>query len=338
MGKKVRVAIVGYGGIARLHYAAYTSLSKSSFPVEVVAICEKNKESIFKNVSINLGGEVVALDDGINIYSNIDEMIENEDFDMADICLPTFLHKTMAIKLLNSGKHVLCEKPMALNSNDCAEMIDAAKSSGKNLMVGQCLRFSGVYRFLKNCIDDRRYGSLKYLELYRLCDYPKWGADFGSIERTGGCILDTHIHDVDVVRFLLGDPYAVSGHEYVDIPRCQLADTKLYYDNLTVKAIAAWDETREEPFASGYIARFDSADLICKGDRVQVLEQGKEKYFADVQSNSMIEEEIRAFIESVIGGVECTDNIPESSMKSVRLIETIKESADLRGDKIKFNS
>lgn len=335
--KKLKIAILGYGGIARLHYAAYRRLMDEGIPVDVVAVCEKNKDSVFKNVSINLGGNIVSLDEKTSIYSDVDELIQCEDFDIADVCLPTFLHKAMSEKLLLAGKHVLCEKPMALNSNECREMVDAATKADRLLMIGQCVRFSPLFRFLKRCIDDGRFGKLKFLELYRLCDYPRWGSDFGSIERTGGCILDTHIHDVDVVRYLLGSPKEVSGYEYVDIPRCQLADTRMYYDDLTVRAIASWDETREVSFASGFHARFESADLISDGNKLKILEPGEKKYFADIENKDMIEEEIRAFICAVMRGEKCVDNTPESSMMSVKTIEAIKASANMCGEKIKID-
>lgn len=331
---KIKVAIIGYGGIARLHYAAYKSLIDSGFPIEVVAICEKNKESVFKNVSINLGGNVVALDENIHIFGDADELIENESFDMADICLPTFLHKAMSVKLLQAGKHVLCEKPMALTSDECHEMVEASRSSGKHLMIGQCLRFSSVYIYLKQCIDDKRFGELKYLDLYRLCDYPKWASDFASLEKTGGCILDTHIHDIDVARYLLGEPDAVSCIEYKDVPRCQMADTRLFYDTVTVDAKVAWDETRLIPFVSGYQARFDNADVICEGSSVIIDYKGGDRVSAEVEDCDMIREEIKGFAEAIMRGENCPDNSPESSMMSVKLIECIKDSASKRGDKI----
>ena len=335
--KKIKVAIIGYGGIARLHYAAYRHLLDSGYPVEVVAVCEKNKESVFKSVSINLGGEAVALDENTHIYSDVDDLLLNEEFDMADICLPTFLHKEFSVKLLAAGKHVLIEKPMALSSADCLEMIETSRKAEKLLMVGQCLRFNQVYRFLKTCIEDKRLGALRYLELYRLCDYPSWGADFKSAERTGGCILDTHIHDIDIARYLLGEPNEISCLEYRDIPRCQLADSRLYYDNAVVRAEVAWDETRKIPFSAGYHARFDQGDVICEGDNVEVFEKGKERYQIRLEGKNMIEEEIRAFCDAIFVGRYCPDNTPESSMNSVLLIEALKNSADKRGEKIKFS-
>lgn len=334
---KIKVAIIGYGGIARLHYAAYKSLTDAGFPIEVVAVCEKNKESVFKSVSINLGGNVVALDEKIHIYGDADELIANESFDMADICLPTFLHKAMSVKLLMAGKHVLCEKPMALTSTECSEMVEASKASGKHLMIGQCLRFAPTYKYLKQCIDDKRFGELKYLELYRLCDYPKWAADFASLEKTGGCILDTHVHDIDIARFLLGEPNEVSCIEYKDVPRCQMADTRLFYDTVTVDAKVAWDETRLVPFVAGYQARFDNADVICEGASVVIDYKGGDRVPAEVEDSDMIREEIKGFAEAILRDENCPDNSPESSMMSVKLIECIKESAAERGAKIKYN-
>ena len=151
--KKIRVAIVGFGGIARIHYNAYMALIEDGLPLEIVAICEKNKESVRKKVTINLGTDTLPVSDDIEIFGDVDELIEKADFDLADVCLPTFLHKNVSIKLLEAGKHVLCEKPMALSSADCLEMISAADTAKRGLMIAQCLRYEPCYLYLKECFE-----------------------------------------------------------------------------------------------------------------------------------------------------------------------------------------
>ena len=327
----IKVAIIGFGGIARFHYAAYANLKKSGFPIEVVAVCEKNTEGLFKEIKINLDCEYVPLDKNTHIYTDVNELIKLEDFDMADICLPTFLHANIAVKLLEAGKHVLCEKPMALNSQECESMVNAAKKFEKQLMIGQCLRFDPLYLYLKKCIDENTFGNLKYLSLERLCDYPLWAADFQNSEKTGGCILDTHIHDIDIARFLLGEPDAVSSIRFDRIPYYQLVNTRLYYNDLVVLATVAWDEARSVPFASGYHAKFDDACVISDGIQITVKPHGRDSYTVSVAPEDRIAGEIRAIGEAILNGTVSTINPPESAMMSVKLIEKIKESAAENG-------
>ena len=143
--RKIRVALLGFGGIARVHNNAYQQLKREGYPVELVAVCEKNTETVRQAITINLGNDTEPLPESVKVYSCVEDLLENEEYDLADICLPTFLHKSMSVNQLLAGKHVLCEKPMALNAEDCAEMVAAARGAGLRLMIGQCLRFDKAY-------------------------------------------------------------------------------------------------------------------------------------------------------------------------------------------------
>ena len=77
----------------------------------------------------------------INLYSDFDDMLKNENPDIVDICTPTYMHKSMSIAALESGANVLCEKPMALSVNDCKDVINAAEKSGKIFYGGTCCTF-----------------------------------------------------------------------------------------------------------------------------------------------------------------------------------------------------
>ncbi len=335
--KDIKVAIIGYGGIARLHYAAYCALEENGYPIHVVAVCDRDADRIFQRVEVNLGGDQVELSEGTHIYTDITKLIGEEPFDMADVCLPTFLHKDVSIQLLSAGKHVLCEKPMALHADDCAEMVRAASMSGCRLMIGQCLRFDGTYRYLKSCIDDGRFGTLRYLTLERHCDYPSWASDFQNFDKTGGCILDTHIHDIDIARYLLGEPSEVSAVWYNSIPHCQLVHSRLIYPETAVLADVAWDEARTVSFASGFHAKFDKASVDCDGATVTVKPWGGERYEVSLDTPDRMYEELRSFAELVSDSTRAnTENPPESAMGSVCLIEALRRSAELNGLPVKM--
>ena len=116
--------------------------------------------------------------------------------------------------MLEKGYNVLCEKPMALNSEDCEAMIAAEKKNGKKFMIAQVVRFFKEYEFLKNCIENEIFGKPLATYFKRISNYPDCGWDnwFMDYNRSGGCITDLHIHDVDIVRYLFGEPKAVSCH------------------------------------------------------------------------------------------------------------------------------
>lgn len=326
--KNLKVALIGFGGIARTHNAAYKALIAEGCPISVVAVCEKNIEQFKASIAINIGGGDGELPDNVHIYTDVDDLIKNEDFDMADICLPTFLHKAFTIKLLEAGKHVLCEKPMALSSSDCEEMLAAAKENDCALMIGQCLRFDSFYFYLKEQIESEKFGKLRHLYLYRLSVYPRWGTSFANSEKTGGCILDTHIHDIDIARFLMGEPKDASALYFDNEPYTQIVNSRLIYDRATVVADCCWDESREKSFEAGFRASFEGANIIFNGEKMTVYPSGKEPYCPEIEKKDYFAEEIRAFATAILGGKTSVEqNSAESAYLSIKLIETLKNSA-----------
>lgn len=115
---KVRVGLVGIGGMGYNHYCCHKKLETS----DVVAVCDVRTDMAKEKT----GGAV-------KIYSDLNEMIENERLDMVDICTPTYLHAEMAKKCLEKGLHVLCEKPMTLDEKDAQNLLEAVKKTDKKL-------------------------------------------------------------------------------------------------------------------------------------------------------------------------------------------------------------
>lgn len=334
---EVKVALVGFGGIARTHNKSYAQLAAEGFPVKLVAVCDKDAARFKKAENFNLGKDTTPITEDAEIYTDIDEMIAKADFDMADICLPSFLHKEVACKMLAAGKHVLSEKPMALSSAQCEEMLRTRDETGRKLMIAQCLRFDPKYLFLKECIDTGRFGSLKNLFMERLSSYPKWGADkwFESTEKCGGCILDTHIHDIDMARFLLGEPELVSSIAYDDISRWQVVNTRLYYKDLTVIANGSWDEAYTIPFHMGFRARFEKASVVLDGSELKVFPNDGTPYTPDISGANCYTEEIRFFANLIMDeNMKNTCNPAESAYHSVKLVEALRRSVALGGERV----
>lgn len=325
--RKLRVAIIGYGGIARAHNTAYANLSGEGFPLELVAVCDRDASRITAKLNFNLGGVDTPLPETVHIYSDIDELIAKEDFDVADVCLPTFLHKDVSVKLLLAGKHTLCEKPMALSSVDCAEMISAANKSGKRLMIAQVLRFDRAYVYLKEIVDGGSLGSLDNIYMERHSVYPGWGASFADNSVTGGCALDTHIHDVDMARYLLGEPDSVFATEFNNPPSYQAVTTTLRFGGSTAVINCSWDASYVKPFTFGFKARFEKGTVTCEDGVVRLTKLGEAPSPVKLPETDGVTEEIRHFLTLVLNGGENSKNPPKSSAASVALVEKIRESS-----------
>ena len=330
--KEIKVAIVGFGGIARAHYAGYNILAKEGASVRLVAVCDIDAEKFDTPVKINIGGVEEKLSSDIHRYTDIEKMLENEAFDMADICLPSYLHKDYTVKMLNAGKHVLCEKPMALNGEQCEEMIAAAKANDKKLMIGQCLRFMQSYLFLKKCVDEETYGKMKNIFMDRRSAQPRWGYEhwFEDTDRCGGCILDMHIHDVDMARFLLGEPYAVSVISTDGDVRWQVENTRLYYKDTMVVINGSWGESYSTSFYAGFRARFENATVTSENG-ITVYPDNGAPFTPELPQTDHMAEEIRFFASTILGETVNKKNTPESACATVKLIEKLRESADANG-------
>ena len=155
----LRVGVVGFGFMGRMHYANW-SKGKDA---KVVAICDadpnalKNKDGSAGNIE---GADEKIDFDGLELYSDVSDMLAKANLDAVSITLPTFLHTKFSIMALEAGVHVLCEKPMALNADECNKMIAAADKSGKILQIGHCIRFWPEYAKAKEIIDSGEYGKV----------------------------------------------------------------------------------------------------------------------------------------------------------------------------------
>ena len=331
---EIRAAIVGFGGIARSHKRAYDELRQAGFPISLVAICDIDPEQFKKAQVINIDGNPKCDISAQRLYTGLDDMLKNEDFDMADICLPSYLHRDYAIRLLRAGKHVLCEKPMALSSADCEVMLRTARECGRELMVGQCLRFEPLYLFLKDAIDNNTFGKVRGAYFSRLSGPPHWGFEgwYRDTSLSGGAIMDLHIHDVDMVRFLFGEPEAVSAISYDTFVRWAVINSRFIYgDGQIIVADASWDEAKSTKFSMSYRVRFEQATVKLEGGKVTVYPESDSPYTPELPEANRMTEQLRTFATAVLEGGGNTKNPPESAMLTVRLVEKLRESADRGG-------
>ena len=342
--KEIKFAMLGYGGIAKSHKHGYDLLKKEGFSAKLVAICDINKEQFTAaEQAINLGSTYGTDLTGISLYTDIDEMLAQEDFDVIDICLPTYLHKKYAIKLMRAGKHVLSEKPMSLSFADCEELLSVAKECNKKITIGQCLHFEAGYVYLKKCIDEQLFGKLQCLELERLSELPTWKCFenwYLDPKRSGTVPFDLHIHDIDIANYLLGMPSAVSAVTIDNDVPMQYMNSRLFYDNgVKVFATASWNEVKGAPFLMAYRARFNDATLIYRGGTVKVYPVGKEGFEAEETKaenrKDRMAEEIRN-MALVVGDAEFinTTNTPDCAANSILIIEKLVQSAKNGGEKV----
>lgn len=228
---------------------------------------------------------------------------------------------------------------MALNSTDCEVMLEAERKSGKHFMIAQCLRFFPEYQYLKNCIDDGRFGKVLGAFFNRNSAQPLWGYQnwYTDYERCGGAVMDIHIHDIDMVRYLFGDPDAVSCRASDCATKYDIVQTSLYYGNTPIAANGCWTAGRIN-FSASYKVDFEDASVIYENGEVTVYTNDPETkpYKPELSVYDGYTEEISYFCDVVEGKIQNTRNPAESAAKTIRLIEAMKQSADMGGKTVTF--
>jgi predicted dehydrogenase len=334
----INIGIIGFGGIAQAHRAAYDSLAKKGVPVCLKAACDTDPEQFKKRIAINLGTADVDESKPLACYTDLEEMLAKESLDLIDICLPTFLHAHFAIDMLGRGYNVLSEKPMARTSQQCQEMVAAAQKAKGRLMIGQCLRFYPQYEYIKDLIDQGTYGRVISGFFERISGPPIWAWQnwFMDYDRSGGCLLDMHIHDLDMMRYLFGEPESVSCRTQDVQSKMDVAHSRLNYADKPVFAVGDWSMDGT-PFRHAYRIGFEKATVIFDSNVVTVYPRDGKSFTADLPyAENGIEREIAYFAGLLESGEENLKNPPESAAQTVRLAEALRDSALQGGTLLPF--
>ncbi|MGC3969537.1 MAG: Gfo/Idh/MocA family oxidoreductase [Pirellulales bacterium] len=174
----------------------------------------------------------------IGRYSDWREMLKDPNVDTVDICLPPALHAEVAVAAMAAGKHVIVEKPIALETAAAERMAKKARETGKLLMVGQVLPFFSEYVFAREAIESGKYGKLLGGHFKRVISDPTWIKDFYDMQGTGGPVIDLHIHDAHFIRLVCGMPKAVFSAGRVQDDTVRFLTTQFVFDDPTLAVSA----------------------------------------------------------------------------------------------------
>lgn len=270
----VKIGIVGIGFMGWTHFAAATKLDESGKPrgsklkgAAVTAFCVRSAEKLagdWTSIQGNFGPPGPKLDvSKLSAYDNYRELIRDPDIDLIDICLPNDSHEEVAIAALEAGKHVLVEKPIAVDPKAADRMVAAAKKAGKLLMVAHVLPFFPEFQFLGECVKSGRYGKLRAAHLRRVISPPKWSAGMEDFRRLGGWGIDLHIHDNHFLTWLLGSPAQVFSRGLQEDGYVNHVHSLYLYDdaNLAVSAVSGGIAAEGLTFAHGFEFYFEQATI-----------------------------------------------------------------------------
>jgi len=323
-----RVAVVGFGFMGITH-----TLNILKNPdLKLQAIVDINPDLIEKNLKSGIGNfSTGSIDDkelaGIGKYSNMEECLHAEDIDAVNICTHVNLHYEMARTALMHDKHVFLEKPFCLNVSQAEELINLAEKRNKILMVGHVVRFMPPYQQLKQWVDNKQFGDLKFLSLSRFCGIPSWGQwkEKNVKELSGGALFDLVIHDIDFANYLLGMPSEIrctclpgeyTNHDYVS------AMWSYKKESLHVKIEGGFTFHSNFPFQASYMAQFEEASVLfttLKGDIIQVADGTSLKEVPAGDGNEGYFNEINYFAKCINNGNKPDECSPVSSLQAIQL-------------------
>ncbi len=260
----IRIGLVGVGFMGWIHWLAYQRIGGA----KVVAINTRNPQRLsgdWRGIQGNFGppGEQIDMG-GISAYAEFESLLADPNIDLVDITLPNSLHAGFAIRALEAGKHVLCEKPMALTLTDCERMTTAAQKGNRLLMVAHVLPFFPEYAWARSVIASGEYGKVLGGSFRRIISDPTWMKDYWSPSHGGGPMLDLHIHDAHFIRLLFGMPTEVvsAGRLRDDMAEFWHSQFRFSDPKLVVEATSGTIGQQGRPFAHAFEIHLERATLV----------------------------------------------------------------------------
>ncbi|MGW5733574.1 MULTISPECIES: Gfo/Idh/MocA family protein [Streptomyces] len=185
----LHIGLIGAGGIARAHLPGWLELGARVSVYTVDGSAEKLAAEYARH-------EVAAV-------ASLDDL--PADCTAVDICTPTPTHKELALAAVAAGRHVICEKPLALDAADAEEIATAAEAAGVRLHPAHVVRYFPAYAAMREAVERGDLGDLAVLRFTRGGARPQWAPWFGDPAQSGGVIMDLMVHDIDIARWIAGD-------------------------------------------------------------------------------------------------------------------------------------
>jgi predicted dehydrogenase len=326
----VKVGIIGLGFMGLTHLKVYQTHPRARL-VAVADQVKKRLQGDLSGIQGNTMGPGERFDfSKLRAYETVEGILDDADVEMVSVCLPTSAHAGVATKALAKGKHVLCEKPMALVEPDLEAMLAAAKKAKGLLMVAQCIRFWPEYAAARDLILGGKLGAVRSARFERRSAFPTWGGWLGDESQSGGAIVDLSIHDIDFARHVFGLPRSVRAEGHADLSkRFDTYQGTLKYPGFAVQIEGSWYHPGEYAFNAGF-------DIVLDGGTISFsigLKRPLTIYHGDGRSETPKLPDGDGYFHEIEYFLRCIEekrrperSPPEESAQSVRLALLLKQS------------
>ncbi|GAA0286016.1 putative dehydrogenase [Gracilibacillus halotolerans] len=289
----LRVAIIGTGAICPAHIQGYLQFTEKC---KIVALCDLYPE---KAKQINEEYKI-----GAAVYNDYKEMLKNEQLDLVSVCTPPYTHAEITIASLDSGKHVLVEKPMASSLEECDAMLEAAARNNKKLSVVAQNRFTTPMMRLKHVLDSGLAGEIVHTQV----DSHWWrGHNYydlwwrGTWEKEGGgCTLNHAVHHIDIFQWMNGIPSEITAIT------TNTSHTNAEVEDLSI-AIGKYENGSLAQITSSVVHHGEEQQLIFQGKKARVSVPWRVK--ASTQKENGFPEENRELEEQLAAEYEKTPQL-----------------------------
>ena len=326
-----KIGIVGCGFIGGVHFSAYCKIKGA----KLVAVCDQDitrANNLVKGISAggNLsveGAKPLSFKASeVRIYTKLEDMLKDPDVEIIDVCLPTYLHKEAVIKAAKAGKHILCEKPMALSLEDADEMINAAKKAKVKYMVAHVIRFWPEYVVLTELITKKSMGKLLEANFQRHSPTPTWTWNNWILDekKSLSAAVDLHIHDTDYIYYICGMPESVSSlgvkgkiSKGVD----HIMTEYFYGKGPKIFAEGGWAYGAKYPFRMAFWAIFEkgAVEFNSMNCKLTIYEDGKDPVNPKIPEGDGYLREIQYFLNCVEEGKSPSIVTPQDAKESLRI-------------------
>lgn len=279
----INVAVVGLGFMGYTHIKAYNQLPNARLATICDAVKIPDDGILFPPGSNATAPDAIKLDlNKVKATKSLDEVLADPSIDLVDLCVPTLAHPKLSVIALASGKNVICEKPLARTSAAAREIVEAAAKAKGFFMTAHCIRFWPEYAWLHDAIKKGTYGRCLGVHLRRVSEAPQWGREhFFNGAKSGGAILDLHIHDIDFVNCCFGRPKAVFA-QGSSVYSGEIDHVMVQYQvegGVAVSAESSWAMADGHGFEMSFRAAFERAtvDYNCTrgADALKLFEAGQ---------------------------------------------------------------
>ncbi|MFO7637256.1 MAG: Gfo/Idh/MocA family oxidoreductase [Clostridia bacterium] len=321
----MRIGILGAGFMGRTHLQSYLG-----HPLcDSCTVYDSNADK----------AKALALAFGVNHTTDLQTML-SADMDVLDICLPTFLHKEYVVMAAEAGRHILCEKPMAVSLEECDEIIRAVKNKGVRYMVGHVVRFWPEYKYIKEMVLSGELGKPLYASAARMQPIPAWSENHWIVDPKLSCggIVDLQIHDLDLMAWLFGMPSTVRtvGNKSVHGAWEQVITVMEHGDGVKTVVDACNLMPEGYPFTARLKVVFTHGCIEYDsnlGNTLAVYREGQKEEHPKLQEEDGYRQETAYFLECVAHGREMTIVRPEDARNALLLALSTRESVE-RGQTI----